>query len=300
MAIDLLMAMRVFHTVVEAGSFARAADRLELSRGMATRYVAQLEEHLGVRLLNRTTRALSLTGAGNEYLQRSAQILTAVEEAERAVAQEAAAPRGTLRVTASAILAPVLVPAMAGYLKRHPQVEVDLALNDRIVDLVEGGFDLALRIARQVDPGLIARPILRFSMVAFASPGYLKAHGTPRTPPDLLRHNCIWNPHTPIGNTWHFSRGRQAHALPIKGNLRASSGRMLVDAAVAGLGVCYEPDFLVTEQLRTKKLVQLLPGWRTLEAELYAVWANRRFMPPKVRTFVDYLAQLDERPSRPP
>ncbi|MBC5766441.1 LysR family transcriptional regulator [Ramlibacter albus] len=300
MAIDLVMAMRVFHAVVDAGSFAGAADRLELSRGMATRYVAQLESHLGVRLLHRTTRSLSLTGAGNEYLQRSAQILTAVDEAERAVAQEAAAPRGLLRLTAPAILAPVLAPAIAGYLKRHPQVEADVQLNDRIVDLVEGGFDLALRIARQVDPGLIARPVMRFSMVAFASPAYLKAHGTPRTPPDLHAHNCIWHPHTPIGNTWHFSRGKESHAIPVKGNMRASSGRMLLDAAVAGLGVCYEPDFLAADMLRARKLVQVLPAWRTIDADLFAVWANRRFMPPKVRAFVDYLVEFSARPSRRP
>ena len=298
--IDLVKAMRVFHAVVDAGSFAAGAERLELSRGMATHYVAQLEEHLAVRLLHRTTRTLSLTEAGSEYLQRSGQILAAVDEAERAVAHGAAAPRGTLRVAAAPILFPALVPALESYLRKHPQVDIDLSIHDRIVDLVEGGFDLALRIARKLDPGLVARPILRFSMVAFAAPAYLKAHGTPRKPPDLLAHNCLFNPYTPIGGTWNFARGKDEHAVPVKGNLRATSGTLLADAVAAGVGIGFEPDFLVAGLLRSRAVVQVLPAWRTPQAELFAVWANSRFMPPKVRTFVDHLATLSEPPSRRP
>jgi DNA-binding transcriptional LysR family regulator len=181
-------------------------------------------------------------------------------------------------------------------------VDIDLSLNDRIVDLVEGGFDMALRIARQVDPGLIARPVLRFSMVAFASPGYLKARGTPRTPADLLQHNCLHNPHTPIGNVWRFSRGSQEHAIRIKGSLRASSGTLLLEAAAAGIGIGFEPEFMVADMLAAKKIVQVLPGWRTMEADLFAVWSHRRFLPPKVRSFVDHLADrcgsVSARPSR--
>jgi DNA-binding transcriptional LysR family regulator len=163
MATDVLTGMRVFTTVVEQGNFAKAADKLDLSRGMTSRYVAQVEAHLGVRLLNRTTRRLSLTEAGNDYYQRSTQVLAMVEEAERAATQKAAEPRGTLRINSAASFgARHLGDAINAYLKRYSQVKVDMTLNDRVVDLVEEGFDLAVRIARRIDPGLVARP-MRFT-----------------------------------------------------------------------------------------------------------------------------------------
>lgn len=190
MAIDIVAGMRVFTAVVEAGSFAGAADKLDLSRGMATRYVAQLQAHLGVRLLHRTTRKLSLTEAGGDYYQRATQILAMVEEAESLAAQEASLPRGTLRIATSVGFGVRHMDrAITEYLQRYPGVGVDLTLNDRVVDLVEEGFDLAVRVAKQIDPGLVARRLTRARTVACASPGYLKRHGTPNSPEQLTGHS---------------------------------------------------------------------------------------------------------------
>lgn len=292
MAIDLLAGMRVFTAVVEAGSFAGAADKLDLSRGMATRYLAQLEGHLGARLLNRTTRRLSLTEAGGDYYQRASQVLAMVEEAGNSVTQAALVPRGTLRVTTSVGFGvPHLGLAIAEYLRCHPGVEVEVTLNERAVDLVEEGFDLSIRVARQVDPGLVARRLTGARTVACASPGYLKKHGIPRSPEQLAGHNCMTYLHTNWRNEWRFRRAGVERKVRISGNLRGNNGNILVNAAVDGLGVILEPDFLVSEALRRKRLVRILSDWETDELSVFAVYPNRKFLPPKVRSFIDFLAE---------
>lgn len=291
MAIDIVAGMRVFAAVVEAGSFAGAADKLDLSRGMATRYVAQLEAHLGVRLLNRTTRKLSLTEAGSDYYQRATQILAMVEEAEVSVAQEALVPRGTLRMTTSVGFGiGHLDRAITEYLRCHPGVEIDLTLNERAVDLIEEGFDLSVRIAAQIDPGLVARRLTRARTVACASPGYLEKRGRPESPEQLIGHNCMTYAHTGWQNEWRFRRSGVERRVRISGNLRGNNGNILVNAAMEGLGVILEPDFLVFEALRQKRLVRILSDWQTDELSVFAVYPNRKFLPPKVRSFIDFLA----------
>ncbi|MBI2319285.1 MAG: LysR family transcriptional regulator [Betaproteobacteria bacterium] len=283
--------MRVFSAVVDAGSFAGAADKLELSRGMATRYVAQLETHLGARLLNRTTRKLSLTEAGSDYYQRATQVLGMVEEAETAVAQEASVPRGTLRVTSSVAFGiRHLGWAIPEYLQRYPGVQVDVTLNDRVVDLVEEGFDVAIRCARRIDPGLIARKLTRARIVACASPGYLKKHGTPRSPEELAGHNCLSYAYWSLQNEWHFRRKGAERTVRVSGNLRGNNGDILVNAAIEGLGVILHPMFLVYEALRQKKLERILSDWEVDDLGVFAVYPNRKFLPPKVRSFIDFLA----------
>jgi len=292
MGIDLVAGMRVFTAVVDAGSFAGAADKLYLSRGMATRYVAQLETHLGARLLNRTTRKLSLTEAGSDYYQRAAQILAMVEEAETSVAQEASVPRGTLRVTSSvAFGARHLGRAITEYLQRYPGVELDLTLNDRVVDLVEEGFDLGIRVAARIDPGLVARRLTRARIVACASPDYLKKHGTPRSPEQLAGHNCISYAYWSLQNEWHFKRKGVKRTVRVAGNLRGNNGDILVNAAIEGLGVILHPTFLVYEALQQKRLVRILPDWEADELSVFAVYPHRKFLPPKVRSFIDFLAE---------
>jgi len=291
MAIDIVASMRVFAAVVDAGSFAGAADRLDLSRGMATRYVAQLEGHLGVRLLNRTTRKLSLTEAGSDYYQRATQVLTMIEEAETSVAQEASVPRGTLRVTCSqAFGVRHLGWAVTEYLQQHPRVQVDVALNDRVVDLVEEGFDLGIRVATRVDPGLVARKLTRARIVACASPGYLKQHGTPKSPEDLADHNCLCYAYWSLQNEWQFRRKGAVRKVRVAGNLRGNNGDILSTAAIEGLGVILHPTFLVYEALRERKLVRILPDWEHDDLTVFAVYPNRKFLPPKVRSFIDFLA----------
>mgnify|MGYP001578309055 FL=1 len=287
--------MRVFTAVVEAGSFARAADALDLSRGMATRHVAKLEARLGVRLLNRTTRKLSLTEAGSDYYQRATQILALVDEAESSMTSSAATPRGTLRVATSAGFGVGhLDRAIGRYLQRYPEVTVDVALAERNVDLVEEGFDLAVRVAAQGDPGYVARRLSRVRTVPCASPAYLERRGTPQAPEDLIAHNCLTYMHRNWKDEWRFSRGGVERKVRIAGNLRGNNGSMMVNAAIDGLGVIVEPDFLVGEALRQRRLVRILPDWESTELSLYAVYPNRKFLPPKVKSFVDFLVEYFE------
>ena len=291
MSIDIAAGMRVYTAVVDAGSFAGAADKLDLSRGMATRYVAQLEAHLGVRLLNRTTRRLSLTEAGSDYYQRAVQVLAMIDEAETSVAQEASVPRGTLRVTSSvAFGARHLGWAITEFLQAYPGVHVDVTLNDRIVDLIDEGFDLGIRVAARIDPGLIARPLARARFVACAAPGYLKKQGTPKTPGDLAQHNCISYAYWPAQGDWRFTRRGVENTVRTTGNLRGNNGDILVNAAIEGLGVLLHPTFLVYEALRQKQLVRILPGWEADDLTIFAVYPNRKFLAPKVRSFIDFLA----------
>ena len=287
---DLLSRMRVFTAVVDAGSFVGAAEKLELSPGVVTRHVAQLEAHLGVRLLNRTTRRLSLTGSGTDYFQRADQILGLIQDAESAVAQESALPRGTLRVTAPSILGiHHLDRAIAEYVRRHPGVEVDLSISERVVDLVEEGFDLAVRVSKAIAPGLVARRLAPVRLAVCASPGYLKRHGTPKAPDDLADHNCLFYSGSTYRNNWLFRRDGAEKTVQVAGTVHSNNGDVLVNAAVEGLGIVYEPTLLVYEALRQRRLVRVLPDWETEEYSLFAVYANRRFLPPKVRVFIDFL-----------
>ncbi len=292
MTIDIVASMQVFNAVVDAGSFAGAAEKLDFSRGMATRYVAQLEGHLGVRLLNRTTRKLSLTEAGQDYYGRAAQILAMVAEAQSSVVQEASIPRGTLRVASShAFGVRHLGWAITEYLQRYPGVKVDITLNDRMVDLVEEGFDIGIRVAEKIDLGLVARKLTRARIVACASPGYLKKHGVPKSPEELVEHNCLSYSNLNMPNEWHFMRKGVERTVLVTGDLRGNSGDILRNAAVEGLGVILQPTFLTYEALRKKKLVRILPDWEADELTVFAVYPNRKFLPPKVRSFIDFLAE---------
>jgi DNA-binding transcriptional LysR family regulator len=289
---DKFASMRVFTAVVDGGSFANAADKLALSRGMVTRYVSQLEAHLGVRLLNRTTRKLSLTEAGADYYQRATQILSMVEDSEAAAARQASVPRGTLRIATSVAFGVLQMgSAITDYLKRYPGLHVDLALNDRVVDLVEEGFDLAIRIGPRVDPGLVARKIASMRIVVCASPAYLKKYGTPVDPDSLVRHNCMTYAYSRLENHWPFRREATERNVDVAGSLRVNNGNVLVSAAVEGLGIIRQPAFLVAEALRKRALIRVLPEWDAGEHAVSAVYPNRQFLPPKVRTFIDFLAE---------
>lgn len=292
MAVDIVACMRVFTAVVEADSFAGAAARLELSRGMASRYVAQLETHLGVRLLHRTTRRLSLTGAGSDYYPRAVQVLAMIEEAGAAVAQEALAPRGTLRVTAPSVFGTRhLDHAIAEFVQRHPGVEVDLSLSERMVDLVDEGFDLAIRVATDIAPGLVARRLAPVRMALCAAPAYLERHGRPRTPAELADHNCLCYAQAADGSDWLLRCAGEERSVRVAGSLRSNNGEVLMNAASAGLGVIFEPTFLVYAALREQRLVRLLPEWQGDDYAMFAVYPNRRHLPLKVRSFIDFLVE---------
>jgi DNA-binding transcriptional LysR family regulator len=293
MAIDFAAGMRVFTAVVEAESFTGAAEKLDLSRGMATRYVAQLEAHLGVRLLNRTTRSLSLTEAGSDFYQRATQIIHMIEDAESAVAQSAAIPRGTLRVTCPPIFGTChLDRAIVEFVQRYPGVDVELLMSERLVDLVDEGIDLALRIAiKELASGLVARRITPVRIVACASPAYLKKRGMPKSPDELVSHNCLFYALVSFRNDWRFKRKGAEKIVRVSGNFRSNSGDVLMNAAIEGLGIIYEPTFMTYEALRQKRLVRVLPEWEADEYSLFALYPNRKFLPPKVRSFIDFLVE---------
>jgi DNA-binding transcriptional LysR family regulator len=181
--------------------------------------------------------------------------------------------------------------AMSAYLQRYPQVRGDLTLNDRVVDLVDEGFDLAVRIARTIDPGLVARPITRARMVACASPGYVKKHGMPRSPADLARHNCLTYAYSSLQNEWHFTRKGRDQTVKVVGNLHGNNGDILSNAAAESLGITVQPTFVIYELLRQKKLLRVMDGWEADELTIYAVYPSRQFLPPKVRTFIDFMIE---------
>lgn len=290
---DQLTAMKVFVQVVESGSFARAADRLGLSTSACSRHVADLESHLGSRLLNRTTRKLSLTESGRAFHERTRQLLDDLDEAEQFVAQSVQAPRGTLRVTCSTNFgARHLSPAIAEFMTRHPTVSFDVSLSDRVVDIVEEGFDLAVRIGSLGSHNHVVRKLAVSRMVACASPSYLAAHGTPRTPADLSGHNCFTYEYVAAPDVWTF-RGPDGESVQarVRGNLHANSGDLLVEAAAHGAGIAWEPGFIVDPYVKLGRLVPLLTEFVSPSLDIWAVYPSRRHLSAKVRAFVDFLAE---------
>lgn len=290
---DRFTAMSVFARVVELGSFARAADRLELSTSAVSRQVADLEAHLQTRLLNRTTRKLSLTESGHAFYERCIQVLADLDEAEQAAAQTSLVPRGTIKLTCGHSFGLLhLAPAMAEYLARNPEVKFDVSLSDRVVDLVEEGFDLGVRIGALGPANLIARKLGETRLIACASRDYLRKHGTPKTPEDLAHHNCVTYDYVPDSNLWRFrgAEGKEV-SVTVSGNVHANNGDLLTQAAVAGIGVVYEPEFIVGEALKAKQLVRLLAEFEPPPLGIYAVYASRKHLSAKVRSFVDFLAE---------
>ena len=290
---DRFLAVSAFAKVVEFGSFARAAERLAVSTSAVSRQVADLEAHLDVRLLNRTTRRLSLTEAGQAFYERSVQLLADLDEAESSVRAAAVSPKGTLRLTCGVSFGVRYVaPAVADFSAQHSQLLFDLDLSDRAVDLVEEGFDLAIRIGHIGQQGLVSRRIGWTRAVCCASPGYLARRGTPSTPEELAQHECLTYTHVPVPNVWSFESPAGAkHAVRITPRHRANNGRMLAALTVEGLGVVFEPDFIVAPEVRAGRLVRLLPDYEPARSPIAAVYPSRRHLSAKVRTFVDFLAE---------
>ena len=289
---DRFLALSAFSKVVELGGFARAAERLGLSTSAVSRQVSELEAHLDARLLNRTTRRLSLTEAGQAFYERSVQLLAELEEAESSVRAAAVLPKGTLRLTCGVTFGVrYLAPAMVEFAAQHPHLVFDLDLSDRTVDLVEEGFDLAIRIGTIGQQGFVSRSLGWTRAACCASPDYLERRGTPRTPNDLAQHECLTYTHVPVPNVWSFeSADGVHHTVRITPRHRANNGRMLAALAVAGMGVVFEPDFIVAPEVRAGRLVPLLPGFKPARVPIAAVYPSRRHLSAKVRTFVDFLA----------
>lgn len=289
---DRFQAITAFSKVVEAGSFARAAERLDVSVSAISRQVADLEAHLGARLLNRTTRRLSLTESGAAFYERCVQLLADLVEAEEVVSASAVLPRGTLRMTSSISFGVgYLAPAIFEFRKKHPQLRFDIELSDRAVDLVDEGIDLAIRIGEIGSQALIGRKIGVAQLMCCAAPGYLERHARPRVPADLAAHPCLTYAYSSIGNLWRFTDSHGiAHDVRVAGPVHANNGAMLAALAIAGVGVSLDPDFIVADALRAGRLVALLPGYTPPAINIYAAYPSRRHLSAKVRSFVDFLA----------
>lgn len=282
----------VFVKVVELSSFTAAAEALEMSQPVVSKAVTRLEEKLGARLLNRTTRRLSLTEAGSELFRRSVRALEEIENAELEVARFQTEPRGALRVSAPMSFSILqLGAALQPFLERYPGVTLELSLDDRQVDLVEEGFDVAVRIGRLEDSNLVARKIAPCKQVLCASPSYLAKHGQPERPEDLLEHDCIIYSFLNNAREWRLTDAEgQPHVVPIKGSLQSNNGLVNRAAALAGVGIVLLPTFYIGEQLRSGELKPILCKFLPLPLAVYAVYPERRNLTPKVRAFVDYLA----------
>lgn len=284
--------MTAFAKVVDAGGFTAAARQLNLSRAMVSRLVQQLEDDLGTRLLNRTTRRLSLTEAGRAYHERCVALLNELATLDSSVTELSHEARGTLRVNAPVSFGALHVaPFVAGFLQVHARAAVELTLNDRFVNLVEEGYDVAIRIGQLADSSLVARRLAPVRLCVCASPAYLEAHGSPAEPADLVRHNCLTYRYSAQGDEWRFERGDARQSVRVRGNLDANSGEALLQAGLRGLGVVLQPTFIVADALRRGDMVPVLSEWTPPTLAVYAVYPHRRHLATKVRLFVDFLAE---------
>jgi DNA-binding transcriptional LysR family regulator len=288
---DRFAALQAFVAVAEAKSFSEAARRLRLAKSAVSRQVSDLEANLGIRLFHRTTRSLSLTEAGRGYFDRAERILADLDDADRAVSRLQAAPRGRLRVSAPMSFGFLhLAPALSDFLARYPNVTVDITMNDRFVDLVEEGFDVAVRIAELHDSSLIARRLAPARRVICASPKYLTTHGAPQVPDDLRTHECLFYSNLPSARDWRFvAPDGSAWPVTVNGRLCANSGDALRVAALHGLGLANLPTFIVGADLQSGTLAPVLDAFVAQDLSINAVYPHSRHLSPTVRAFVDFL-----------
>ncbi len=291
--LDRVTGMQVFARVATLGSLSAAARALGMSQTMATKHMAALEDRLGVKLLHRTTRRMTLTEAGRNYLDAIERILAELEAADAEASKETAQVRGTLRLSAPVSfgireIAPLL-PELSGH---HPELTVELGLNDRHVDLIEEGWDLAVRIGSLNNSSLIARRLATCRTVVCAAPAYLREHGTPKSIKDLSSHNCLgYTLSRTVGpNQWSFGRNGKVH-VNVSGSLKANNGDALVAAAVAGQGIIYQPTFLIAREIKSGELAPITLDHEPIELDgIFAVYPLNRSPPAKVRATIDFLA----------
>jgi len=278
----------VFTRVVQAGSFTAAARRLKMPKSSVSRKVSDLEERIGARLLHRTTRKLGLTDAGRIYFERAAPIVSDIEQVDQAVGELQAAPRGLLRVTAPLSFA-LIGPMVAAFLERYPDVHVELVCSDRVVNLVEEGFDVAIRAGHLVDSALIARRLGAFKRVLVASAGYLKRHGRPKSAADLEKHPCIVFGSSPTPTLWTLHSGEKRIDVRVPARLLANDMDLMLDAARAGIGIAWLPEHLLVGDLARGRLKRVLADWTSPETPVHAVYPSARHLSPKVLAFVELL-----------
>jgi len=284
--------MAIFARVVETKSFSEAARRLKLSKSLVSKQVTQLEKSVGARLLNRTTRAMSLTEAGAVFYEHCARIVEELEAGKRAIGQLRSEPRGLLRISASVAFGTLHVaPALPDFLARYPEVRIDMEIMDRFVDLAEERFDVAVRIAQDPGQNLAARRLAAVNRKICATPGYFKRHGVPKAPRDLERHNCLtytyFNPRDP----WRLKGPDGEISVAASGNLRLNDDEALSEAVLKGLGIAILPTFIIGKDLQAGRLKAVLSDYVAPERHIYAVYLPTRHVAPTVRAFIDFLLE---------
>lgn len=281
--------MQVFVKAVELGSLSAAADELDISSQLAGKQMRALEQGLGIKLLNRTTRRQSLTDAGRMFYERAKSILSEMADAEALLAETRAVPRGRLRISAPITFGSrALAPLIPEFLKQYPEVSADLSLSNRTVDLIDEGFDVVFRTGELPDSGLLARRLAPYRMVLCAAPAYLKSAGALRTPEDLPRHECLVFSHTTLRTQWVFDGPQGRESVSINGRFSTDSSEALRAAAVAGQGIVLQPHELLAEDIEAGRLLRLLPAYEPAARPLHVLYAPDRRMTPKLRSFLDF------------
>ncbi len=282
-------AIPIFVAVVENGGFSAAARKLGISKSAVSKRINQLEDQLGVRLLHRTTRKLSLTEAGARYLEHAAEALAAANQAEDAVTQLQGEPQGQLRINAPMSFGRLHVaPLIPKFLKRYPKLQIDLVMDDRKVDLVAEGFDLAIRGGTLTDSTLIARKLAPLHQVLCASPEYIERHGLPGTPEELTGHNCVLYSLSSDANKWTLFDADGSQSVLVSGSYQVNNSEALLEALKAGVGIGRLPTFVAGPDLKKGRLVKLFKSWRIPDFTMYAVFPERKYLPAKVRVFLDF------------
>ena len=287
---DLITSMSIFKRVVEAGSFSAVARETDLSQPTVSKHIAELENRLGTKLLNRSTRQLSLTEAGKKYYDRCSLILIDLEELESSIGQCHSEPTGTLRVNVPVSFGRMyLLPVLWEFMSQYPDVKLDLVMDDGYIDLVKEGVDLAIRIGPLPDSSLIARKIGDSPRVTVVSPDYLAEHGEPKTLSDLKEHSCIIYTFLTTRNEWHFNGARGEEKLRVNGRFCASNPDAIRAAVIAGIGIAVTPLWLIHDALTQGKVKVILTDYRPTPLEVHAVYPDRRFVPSRVGLFIDHL-----------
>ena len=288
---DRLTSLTAFVRVVDSGGFSAAGRRLNMSTTMVSNHVQALEDRLGARLLNRTTRKVSLTEVGKAYYDRATQILADLEQADDIASATQSTPRGTLRIYSATHIVQFIAPVVAEFLSQYPEVKVDLVIGERSIDLIDEGVDLAIRLTPPPDSSLIVRGLATWRHVLCCSPAYLEGHGPLQQLSELADRNCFRHALYPYEDGWHFvDRKGVAAAVRVSGNLTSNSGETLRTAALQGVGILLAPGFLIADDLDSGRLVRLLPEYRPVEFSMNAVYPHRHHLSAKVRIFIDLLA----------
>jgi DNA-binding transcriptional LysR family regulator len=297
---DRFLEMRVFVAVVDAGSFVGGADALQMSKSAVSRVVSELEKRLGVRLLQRTTRRLSLTGEGELFHERCKDLLSGVSDAEAELTRHAGEVLGELRVSAPVTFGLMqLAPLWPAFMAQHPRLVLDVTLGDRLVDLVDEGYDLAVRIAQLPSSSLVSRRLASTRLILCATPSYLRDHEALTHPADLARHPVFAYKLLATGEHWHFDGPEGPIAIKINPRMRSNSGDTCCAAALQHQGLVLQPSFLVGSYLESGELVEVLPQHRSIKLGIYAVYPSRKQLAPKVRRLVDFLAEAFAEPAWP-